>query len=105
MESGELNKWRMKKLMFIPLIIVGIFAMGSVVMLLWNALIPEIFGLMEITFWQAIGLLALSKILFGGNGFGRGRRHKRSFRMRDKFRNMSEEEKEEFKEKWRHRCQ
>lgn len=35
------------------------------VMLLWNWLMPVIFGLTTITFWQALGLLALSKILFG----------------------------------------
>lgn len=34
-------------------------------MLLWNWLMPAIFGLTVITFWQALGLLALSKILFG----------------------------------------
>ncbi len=42
-------------------------ALGSlVVMLLWNALLPAIFGLKAISFLQAAGLLVLSKILFGG---------------------------------------
>lgn len=38
----------------------------ALVMYLWNWLMPEIFGLTSITFWQALGLLVLSKILFGG---------------------------------------
>lgn len=38
----------------------------GVIMLLWNWLMPELFGLAEITFWQALGVLLLSKLLFGG---------------------------------------
>jgi hypothetical protein len=44
---------------------------GEVVRLLWNWLMPELFGLHEITFWQAIGVLALSRILFGTWGRNR----------------------------------
>ena len=33
---------------------------------LWNWLMPAMFGLQTVTFWQALGLLVLSKILFGG---------------------------------------
>ncbi len=47
--------------------ILAFLAVGSiVVMLLWNALLPAIFGVKAITFLQAAGLLILSKILFGG---------------------------------------
>ncbi len=46
-------------------------------MLLWNWLMPVIFGLTVITFWQALGLLALSKILFGSA-------HKPNFKNRDR---------------------
>ena len=45
---------------------------GEVVMLLWNWLLPSLFGVPEITFWQALGLLALCRILFGGHGYHRG---------------------------------
>ena len=45
-----------------------LFLFGCVVMLLWNWLIPEIFGLKTLTYWQAWGLLALSCILFGRIG-------------------------------------
>ncbi|MDR3058060.1 MAG: hypothetical protein ACK5KL_21400 [Dysgonomonas sp.] len=44
---------------------------GAVVMLLWNWLMPVIFGLITINFWQALGIFILARILFGGFGFGR----------------------------------
>jgi hypothetical protein len=52
------------------------FVGGSLVKWLWNWLMPMLFGLPEVTFWQAVGILALSRILFGGFGMGgdRGRR-------------------------------
>jgi hypothetical protein len=63
--------------MIAPLAIVGFAAFlalgGVVVRWLWNWLMPVIFGLPMVTFWQALGLLALSRILFGGFRF-RGRR-------------------------------
>ena len=66
-----------KPLFFIPLIIGGLtialvmaFLFGLVVMVLWNWLMPEIFGLPEIGYWQAWGLVLLAQILFkiGGGG-------------------------------------
>lgn len=41
---------------------------GFLVKWLWNALMPDIFGLGAITYWQAVGMLILAKILFGGFG-------------------------------------
>ena len=41
---------------------------GEIVRLLWNWLLPPLFGWRQITFWQALGLLALCRILFGGFG-------------------------------------
>lgn len=52
------------------------FLGGQLVMQLWNWLMPAIFGLRELTFWQAVGLLLLSRILFGGMGMGGRGRHK-----------------------------
>jgi hypothetical protein len=49
---------------FLGLIAIIIVILGYPVMLLWNWLIPELFGLSEITFWQAIGLNILCTILF-----------------------------------------
>ena len=48
------------------------FVFGYFVMLLWNWLMPELFGLTTITFWQAFGVTLLARLIFGGfkhNGF------------------------------------
>ena len=52
-----------------------IFVGGFIVQLLWNWLLPDIFSLRRITFLEALGLLALSRILFGGFGRGGGSSH------------------------------
>jgi hypothetical protein len=76
---------------------------GAVVMLLWNWLLPSIAGLPAITFFQAVGFLALSRILFGGiGGMGRmaagGAMHNREHMnpFREKWGKMSDEERREF---------
>ena len=81
------------------------------VMSLWNWLMPVIFGLTAISFWQALGLLILSKILFGwswGKGHKKGwGRHNRSgwkHRMKEEWKQMSPEEKEAFKKRMSKRC-
>ncbi len=86
------------------LVIAGVFLFGNIVMLLWNALMPVIFHLPLITFWQGLGLLLLSKILFGGfrGGRGPGQHWKRN--MQEKWMNMSPEEREKFQQDWRGRC-
>src|SRR5205809_531857 len=53
---------------FLVMIIVGTLVLSAIVMLLWNALVPELFSGREITFWQAAGLLILSHILLRGWG-------------------------------------
>jgi len=78
-----------------PLAIVGIFVFafvgGEVVMHLWNWLLPPLFGWRVLTFWQALGLLALCRILFGGLGHGGPRG------PRGRCRNMTREERERFR--------
>ena len=61
---------------FVLFILLG----GLVVQWLWNWLLPDVFGLRQITFWQALGLLALCRILFGN--FGRGGGHHRDGKHR-----------------------
>ena len=65
----------MKFVLIAPLAIAGmafvIFLGGEIVKLLWNWLAPSIFGLRPLTFWEAAGMLALCRILFGGVA-GRG---------------------------------
>ena len=81
------------------LVIAAGTAFSFAVMLLWNALIPNIFGLGIISFWQALGLLVLSRLLFGGFGHGCGRgfggmQHKNA--MREKWMSMTPEQQKEF---------
>jgi len=54
----------------VALAVLFAFLFGIVVKLLWNWLMPPLFGLGTITFWQAFGLVLLAKILFGGHGHG-----------------------------------
>ena len=79
-------------------VIIGAAVLGFIVKGLWNVLIPPIFGWHTITFWQGIGLLLLSKILFGGfhrhGGPGRGRWQQR---MKDRWEQMTPEEREKFR--------
>ncbi|MEA2559571.1 MAG: hypothetical protein QOH06_1075 [Acidobacteriota bacterium] len=69
---------------------------GEVVKYLWNWLLPPLFGWPQITFWQALGLLALCRILFGGFGLrGAGRSNFRR-RMAERWEHMTPEERERF---------
>jgi hypothetical protein len=71
---------------------------GEVVMHLWNWLLPPLFGWRLITFWQALGLLLLCRILFGSHGgHGYGRKSRR-------WGKMTPEEREKFRENMRSRC-
>lgn len=67
-----------KIMVFILFMIAVVFVIGYVVMRLWNWLMPDLFGLTTIDYWQAIGVLVLAKIIFGfGSGNGPKRRSKR----------------------------
>jgi hypothetical protein len=102
------NKWKL--IYIIPLAIVGItlfvFVGGELVMRLWNWLLPGLFGWRLITFWQAIGILALCRILFGGHGWHSDKRSRfRGVRerMRERCGRMSPEEREKFRQAMRER--
>jgi hypothetical protein len=62
------------------------FIGGEVVLQLWNWLLPPMFGWRPITFWQAFGILALCRILFGGHGVGRSSSRSRTPEDRERFR-------------------
>jgi hypothetical protein len=107
---------RVKKLIFIaPLAILGILLFmaigGEIVLQLWNWLLPQLFGWRQITFWQALGLLLLCRILFGGHGWhGSGRSGLRwrmeercKTRMEERCKNMTPEERERFRQRMRER--
>src|SRR5271156_5278605 len=80
-------------------VILGAVVFGFLVKFLWNALIPPIFGWHTITWLQALGLLLLSKILFGGfhRHAGGGRNHWKN-RMKERWEHMTPEEREKFKQ-------
>jgi hypothetical protein len=79
------------------LMIVAMF--GVVIMLLWNWLLPDIFGFAGINLWQALGLFVLAKILFGNFGFG-GKHWLHAYfhhnPIREKWMKMTPEERKEF---------
>ncbi len=97
-----MNNNRKKGFLFL-LFPILLFAITFVVMYLWNAILPEVIGVKSITFWQAMGILVLSKILFGGfhGKFGRGRCGEdfKERMLERKMEGMTDEEREKFKEK------
>jgi len=76
----------------------AIVVFGFVVMGLWNWLMPALFGWRLITFWQALGLVVLSKTLFGGFHTHAGRHTHWRRRMRERWGQMTPEEQEKFRE-------
>ncbi len=103
------NKVKGKIAFFVLAGIAMFFAVSGIVMWLWNALLPEIIGVKSIGFWQAMGILVLCKILFGGFG-GKGEKkcfRKESFQKinEEKLKGMTDDEKEKLKEIWRKRCE
>jgi hypothetical protein len=91
---------RKKWIFFAPLAIGGLLVFiaigGGVVQLLWNWLLPPLFGWRQVTFWQAVGMLALCRILFGGFG-GHGVRSNVRRRMAERWDHMTPEERERFR--------
>ena len=96
------GRWFFRILKVVAIVIVAFTVFGFVVTNLWNYLMPALFGLRTITFWQAVGLIVLGRLLFGGfrPGFGGApwRRH-----MMERWERMTPEEREKFRQGWRHR--
>jgi hypothetical protein len=82
--------------------IVAVTVVSFLLMSLWNILMPGIFAVRSINFWQALGLLVLSKILFGGFRPGGGPRGRR--RMMERWEQMTPEERDKFKQGMRRGC-
>jgi hypothetical protein len=93
--------WMKKAPLFILIGTAGLFAVSGIVMLLWNGILPIVLHVSTITFFQAMGILVLSKILFGSfKGRRNGGTHHWKMRMWHKWAAMTQEEKEKFKEQW-----
>ena len=94
-----------KRFYFIPFIILGVLAiLSAIVMLLWNEVLTDIIAVKKITYWQAMGLFVLCKILFTSfrpgppGGFRKG-----GPPWRHKLMDMSDHERESFKKEWQKR--
>lgn len=99
------NTFKKYKFVFIPFVVAAFAGLiGFTVMQLWNHLLPDILGVKMITFWQALGLFVLCKILFGFGKGGPGRGAPWMRNRMDRFKNMSDEERELFKKRMRDRC-
>jgi hypothetical protein len=96
------NLFYRRRFALLPLGIAAFIAIiGYVVMTLWNQLLPSLLHVTTITFWQAVGIFILCKILFDFKQVGPPRgaywmRHK----LADRFKHMTPEERARFKEKW-----
>ena len=97
---------RRKWIIFAPLAILAFIGFitigGAIVQLLWNWLLPPLFGWKALTFWQALALLALCRILFGGMRLGGGSRWS-GRRIGQRWDAMTPEERERFRERMRER--
>jgi hypothetical protein len=93
------RKWAIKGLRFAAFGLIVVAALGWVVTGLWNILIPTIFGLPAIGFWQAMGLLLLSRVLFGGlRGWGGHGMRRRQWER------MTPDERERLRQGFGRRC-
>jgi hypothetical protein len=97
MENKHRKSWKELGLGLKVLIIIGgaillagvIVLAGFVVMWLWNWLMPKLFGLTVINYWEAWGILILSHILFGKkHGFRHLAERSRKHKLHEKLRAM-----------------
>jgi hypothetical protein len=90
--------------------IVTAFLFGFVVMMLWNGLVPSLFNGPTLTYWQAVGILLLTRLLFRGFGMGRCGgppwKHHEDWKQRfeEKLSTMTPEQREEFRAQWGAKC-
>ncbi len=97
--------WIFKGLKFLAFGALAIAGFGYLVMSLWNWVIPTVTGWHALTFAQALGLLVLSRVLFGGLRGHRGGLHWRH-RMQHRWAEMSPEDRERLRKTLgrRHHC-
>lgn len=96
--------WFVRGLKFVLFAALYVTIFGFVVMSLWNWLMPALFGWHLINFWQAVGILVLSKIFFGGFRGHPGRHMYWRRRMMERWEQMTPEERETFRQGIRGRC-
>ncbi|MBE9462489.1 hypothetical protein ACFP1I_10375 [Dyadobacter subterraneus] len=102
MEPKDFRRNKAKFFLFVPLILALV---STIVMMLWNNILPELLGVKHITFWQSAGLLVLCKILFGGFGFAKNQGGPGAqFREKWMMHRMSGEDRQKVREEWLKRC-
>ena len=93
---------RKRWIFIVPAAIVGILLFiaigGEVVLHLWNWLLPALFGWRLITFWQAVGILVLCRMLFGRFGHRSSYRPGFRSRMTGRWKQRTPEEREKFRQ-------
>lgn len=114
-----MKNFRRLRWLFPFIALAALAGFGFVVMLLWNAIIPGLTGWAMLTFWKAVGLVILCKILFGGfpgrrgghggppwarHGGMRGHWMEHKEELRAKWAGMDEAERAKFRESFRSRC-
>jgi hypothetical protein len=95
----------LKGLAILAIVLILVPLVGVVVMWLWNMLVPALFHGPVLSFWQAVGLLVLCRILFGGlRGHRGGHGHWAGHRMRERWEQMTPEERAALRERMLNRC-
>ncbi len=97
-------KWILRIFGILLVLTIVCAGFGSAVLYLWNWLMPGLFGLHTITYWQALGLLGLGWVLFGGPRLLPNRQPYWRYRMQERWAQMTPEEREKFRQGMRHRC-
>jgi hypothetical protein len=97
-------RWMLKGLSVVAIVIALLALLSLAVMLLWNLLVPQLFHGPMLGYWQAVGLLVLSRLLLGGlRGRGGWRGHWRH-RWRERWEQMTPAERAQLREKYLSRC-
>lgn len=87
------------------MVVLALTVFSFIVMQLWNYVLSPVLHVQTVNFWQAMGILVLSKILFGGFRGGWGdRRGAWRRKMYENWENMTPEQREQFRERWRKQC-
>lgn len=97
---------RLRRLVFVALFVLAVLLAGGAVRLLWNGVVVPSLQAQPLSYWQALGLLLLCRILFGGwsrpqRWQPRGPGH----RMQNKWASMSPEHRAQFRSHWKARCE
>jgi hypothetical protein len=94
------RRWVWKGMAFAGFAIIALAVLSWVVMLLWNALLPSLFGVRPLHYLQAAGLLVLSRVLLGGLRHGPWRHRG----WRERWESLTPEERERLREKYARHC-